>query len=69
MKTFAVIEEQKVVNIIIADSKEIAEETTGKLCIEYTEKNPAGIGWDYDGVLFIPPAIRESDPTVELIAE
>lgn len=59
MKTFAVIEDNKVINVIIADSKEIAEETTGKLCIEYTEENPAGIDWDYDGVSFIPPIVEQ----------
>ena len=43
---FAVIENSKVINIIVADSKEIAEMVTGKTCINITN-TPAGIDWDY----------------------
>jgi len=51
MATFAVIDSNIVENVIVADTKEIAEEVTGKECIEYTEENPAQIGWTYaDGV-------------------
>lgn len=32
-------------NIIVAESLEIAEEVTGRICYEYTDENPAGIGW------------------------
>ena len=53
MATFAVMAGNYVSNIIIADSKEIAEEATGELCIQYDEKNPAHIGWQYDGEKFI----------------
>lgn len=35
MPNFAVIDETSVINIIVADSKEIAEEVTGKTCIEF----------------------------------
>lgn len=56
MANYAVIQNDKVVNIIIADSKEIAEEVTGLVCIEYTEENPAGIGWNWDGNNFINPS-------------
>jgi hypothetical protein len=62
---FAVIENNLVKNIIVAESKAIAEEVTGKTCIEYTDENPAGIGWAYDGVNFIAPVIEtepEEDP-------
>jgi hypothetical protein len=55
MANFAIIENDIVTNVIVADSQEIAQEVTGKTCIEYTEKNPAGIGWSYDGKTFIPP--------------
>ncbi len=52
MKNFAVINsENKVINVIVADSKEIAEELTGLFCYEYTEQFPAGIGGDYDPIL------------------
>ena len=35
MAKFAVIQDDIVNNIIIAESKEIAEQVTGKTCIEY----------------------------------
>lgn len=55
MATFAVINSNIVENIIVADTKEIAEEVTGKTCVEYTDSNPAGIGWSYaDGVFTAP---------------
>jgi hypothetical protein len=56
---FAVITGNQVTNIIVADSKEIAEEVTGFTCVEYTDENPAGIGWNYDGVNFIAPGFVE----------
>lgn len=55
MKKFAIINGDTVNNIIVADTKEIAEEITQCVCIEYTEENPAGIGWTYDGTSFVPP--------------
>jgi hypothetical protein len=60
MANYAVINNEKVINVILADSKEIAEEVTGLTCIEYTEENPAGIGWTYDGTDFTAPVIEES---------
>jgi hypothetical protein len=55
MATFAVISGEKVTNVILAETKEIAEEVIGLPCIEYTEENPAGIGWTYDGTSFTAP--------------
>lgn len=55
MKTFAVINDDSVTNIIVAESKEIAESITGLSCIEYTLENPASIGYLYDGEKFNPP--------------
>lgn len=55
MANFAVLNENHVINTIVADSKEIAEAVTNFTCVEYTKENPAGIGWTYDGVNFIPP--------------
>ena len=57
MKTFAVMAGKVVINIVIADSKEAAEDVTSQLCIEYTPENPAGIGWTYDGTNFVKPEI------------
>lgn len=55
MAYFAVIENNVVENVIVADSLEIAQSVTGKLCIEYTMENPTGIGWTWDGERFIKP--------------
>ena len=48
MSNFAVINGDIVENIIVADTKEIAESVTGKLCIEYADDNPAHIGFKWD---------------------
>jgi hypothetical protein len=57
MANFAVIKENVVTNIIVAESKEVAENVTGLSCIDYTE------GWDYengiDGGDFFPVLILE----------
>jgi hypothetical protein len=45
MLTFAVIDDKTVINVIIADSKSVAEELTNKECIEINEGFEAGIGW------------------------
>ena len=54
-KTFAVILGNKVINVIVAENKEIAEQVTGLTCVEYTKENPAGIGWTYNGSTFEQP--------------
>jgi hypothetical protein len=61
MATYAVINNGIVENIIIADSKKVAEIVTEKLCVEYTEENPAGIGWSYDAETqtFSAPVVEE----------
>ena len=59
MFNFAVMNSNIVENIILADSKEIAEQATNKVCLEYTNENPAGIGWTYneESNTFIPPVL------------
>ena len=57
MANFAVIEENIVTNVIVADSLEVAQEVTGKTCAEYTDESPAGIGWSYDGTTFTAPVV------------
>ena len=47
--------DNKVINIIIAESVEFAKEITGFNCIEYTEESPAGVGYTWDGTKFTPP--------------
>ena len=60
MKTFAVMLENKVINVIVANSKEDAELVSNSICIEYTDENPAGIGWTHDGVNFVAPVVVEA---------
>ncbi len=59
MANYAVIKNGIVNNVILADTKEIAETVTGLTCIEYTNENPAGIGWTFDGVEFTAPVIAK----------
>jgi hypothetical protein len=57
MANFAVIENNKVSNVIAADSKKVAEEVTGLMCIDCTD------GWDYDNGIdggdFFPTPVIE----------
>ena len=46
----------KVTNLIVADTKETAEQITGFMCIEYTDVHSVGIGWTYNGSTFEQPA-------------
>ncbi len=57
---YAVIENGIVINTILAETQTIAQEVTGLTCVEYTDENPAGIGYTYDGTNFIPPTIEEN---------
>jgi len=52
MAKFAVLDGENILNTIIAESKEIAEEFTGKVCIEFTTEM-AEPGGTYNGVHFI----------------
>jgi hypothetical protein len=55
MSNFAVIENNLVVNIIVAESKNLAEEVTGKTCIEYTDDSLISVGSTYiDGIFTLP---------------
>jgi hypothetical protein len=56
MANFAVIKDDSVINVIVADTKEIAEIVTGLICVEYIDSKPAGIGYTYDGETFTPPS-------------
>jgi hypothetical protein len=56
---YAVIKDSTVINVILADSKEIAEEATGLLCVEYADSNPAHIGLGFDGTTFEQPSTEE----------
>jgi hypothetical protein len=66
MGNFAVLDENnKVSNIIVADSKEIAEEVTGLVCEEYFDENRAHIGLGYADGVFEQPPTPEPIPYVE----
>lgn len=58
MPSYAVIEDGAVKNIIVADSAKIAQEVTGKICVEYLQDQPVNIGLQYDGTNFIFPVIE-----------
>jgi hypothetical protein len=51
MPNFAVIEDGVVLNTILAESKTIAEEVTGKTCIEFTTES-AEVGGTYTNKKF-----------------
>lgn len=55
MSQFAVMNDNNVVNIIVAESKEVAENITNSACIEYFDDKPAFIGGTWDGADFIKP--------------
>lgn len=61
----AVIENGIVENIIVADSIELAEEITGKECIEYSDTDRPHIGFGWDGTSFEQPPTPEDEPLVE----
>ena len=55
MANYAVIENGIVTNIIVADTKKVAEQVTGLTCVEYASENPAYIGLGFDGTTFEKP--------------
>ena len=59
MTNYAVLNGNIVANVIVAETKEIAETVTGLTCVEYTTENPAGIGWTYNGSTFEQPPVTE----------
>lgn len=69
MVNFALIDNNKVVNTIVADTKKIAEEATGKLCVEYTDELPACIGLGWNEITgFEQPLVQEFvEPPTHLI--
>jgi hypothetical protein len=57
-KTFAIIENGVVVNVVVGDSLANIKSLLKVDCVEYTEANPAGIGWSYDGTVFTAPVVE-----------
>lgn len=60
---YAVIQSERVVNVIVADSQESAELATNLLCVEIPEDSRAGIGWFYIDGQFTPPPQPEEEVT------
>lgn len=53
MPNYAVIEGNFVINTIVAESLDAAENITGKTCVEYTTE-PAEPGGSWNGTVFFP---------------
>jgi hypothetical protein len=52
------MQNNEVINVIICDTKELAEELTGLPAIEYSlEEREAGIGFTHDGEKFVSPPV------------
>lgn len=65
MAKFAVIKDNKVENIIVAESKAVAEEVTGFTCIEYGDSDAPHIGLGYVDGVFEQPAVLEPEEIAE----
>ena len=57
MATYAMMSGSIVSNVIVADDKVATEQALKCVLIEFTNENPAGIGWTYDPETntFTPP--------------
>jgi hypothetical protein len=58
MANYLVIEGNKVINVIVADTAEIAAEVTGKEVIELTSSEP-WIDWTRSGNTWSAPIVEE----------
>jgi hypothetical protein len=58
MANYLVIEDNKVINVIVADTAEIAAEVTGKEIIESTSSEP-WIDWTRSGDIWSAPVVEE----------
>jgi hypothetical protein len=64
MTSFSVIDSTNiVVNLIEAESKEIAEQVTGLTCIQNTEENFGYIGLKIENGIFETPKLEEKVTT------
>ena len=59
MTNYLVIEDNKVINVIVADTAEIAAEVTGKEVVESTSSEP-WIDWTRSGNTWSAPVIEET---------
>jgi len=67
MAIFAVIEDSLVVNVIVANTQEIATEVSGLQCVNITDEQ-VGIGYSYVNGEFMPPVteviVSNTEPTI-----
>lgn len=61
MNKYVIVKENKVENIIVADTKALAEEVTGLEVFEFNPNNPAHIGLGFDGDTFEQPLLIAPD--------
>lgn len=54
---YAVIDNNRVINLIAAKDLTTAEAATSLTCVKYTDTNSPEIGWTYDGDKFIAPVV------------
>jgi hypothetical protein len=57
MKTFAVLTDNLVTNLIVANTLEIAEQVTSSYCVEVNPETPVHINDRWNGVKFISASI------------
>jgi hypothetical protein len=63
MALFAVLDENNIViNTIVCESQGLADELTGRTCIQYNIEQPAAIGYAWDGANFEQPEKVVHDP-------
>ena len=68
MAIFAVIENEIVINVIVAENQQIADEVIAltlpnDIAVDLGNNNQkVGIGWTYTNKKFIPPVVVESPP-------
>jgi len=68
MSNYLVIEDNKVVNVIVADTAEIAAEITGKEVVESTSSEP-WLDWTRFGNTWSAPVEPELEVTTEIETE
>ena len=59
MPSYAVLQDDEVVNVIVAETLEDAIEVTGLTCVETTPENPTNIGYKYNGTTFEERVVPE----------
>lgn len=62
MPRYALIEDGLVVNVIICDSNEVAENLFPAMTVIRIDGAEAGPGWQYSDGIFIPPAVEPPSP-------